>query len=387
MQFKVLNDDEFEDIKNDFDYNFYQSIEWTGLKSLNGWKYEIAAVFDGKKAVLVCVVLMRKILFRYLCYAPRGPLLAPGIDVNKVYAFFLKNVKHCFKSKGGFVFKFDPYIKMCDRDRAGEIISDRNNRSFVEFLKQQGCIHHGYTKGYSSDTQFRWSYALDIDGKDEDALKLDMNYRCRRSIRRAEKYPMKMTGISEENINDFMSIMNHTADRHSHANRSANYYMTLNSMLEDKAMIRMIYLDKTAFLEGLKAGKYSVRDSVLELINNDEREMIPLTAAVFIEDKNQMNYVYGGTYSHYFSLNAQYRLQMEMIRLSIERGLKIYDFGGIPGVFDSNAEEYKIYDYKRGYGGHVIEYIGEFDLPINRVHFAFYKFLLKLYRQINFTRS
>lgn len=382
MQFKVLNDNEFEAVKKDFDYNFYQSSEWAELKSINGWKHEITAVFDEERPILICVILMRKILFGYLCYAPRGPLLVNNAELKTTYKFFLENIVPYLKKKKGFVFKFDPYIKMRERNRAGEAVSNWDNSSFVEFLEQQGCIHHGYTKGYSDDAQFRWSYALDINGKNEDMLKGDMNYRCKRSIKRAEKYPMEIVDVNDENMNDFMDIMNHTAERHFHTNRSENYYKTLNSVLGEKAKLKMIYLNKTAFLEKLESGEYNVKDNVLELINNDKRNMIPLTAAVFILDKNQMNYVYGGTYAYYFSLNAQYRLQMEMIRLSMDLDLKAYDFGGIPGVFDSNSEQYKIYDYKRGYGGHVIEYIGEFDLPINRVYFSLYKNLLRIYKRI-----
>ena len=54
--------------------------------------------------------------------------------------------------------------------------------------------------------------------------------------------------------------------------------------------------------------------------------------------------------------------------------------GGISGNFTPGTPEYGVYEYKRGYGGFVIEYIGEFDLIINKPYYLAYKYGLELYR-------
>lgn len=382
MEFRALNDREFDTIRKNFDYNFYQSSQWPRVKKNNGWTHDIVGVFQGDRPLLICLILMKKVFSRYMCYAPRGPLVAEDADREAVYAFFLQHVKKHLKKEGGFVLKFDPYIKMRERDRSGAVVSQWDNDDFVTFLKGQGCRHQGYTVGYSNDAQFRWSYGLDIRDKTEEELKKDMNYRCKRSIKKAEKYPMILVDVNEDNLEDFKEIMGHTADRHLHADRGADYYMTLISALEGQARGCMMYLERAAFLKEIEEKKYEVREDIVSRIREDDRDLIPLTAAIFIMDKKQMNYVYGGTYAWYFPLNAQYRLQMEMIRFSMEKGLDVYDFGGIPGIFDKDAEEYKIYDYKRGYGGYVIEYIGEFDLPVSPAFMALYKKILAIYKKL-----
>ena len=158
MIFRVLNETEFNSIREEFDYNFYQSSGWTRIKKTNRWNHEYVAVFDNDKPVLVCVILMRKIIAKYLCYAPRGPLVADGADKKKVYEFFLKNVREHLKKKGGFVFTIDPYIEMRKHDRSGDVVGDWSNEEFVEFLKDMGCRHKGFTTGYSGDIQFRATF-------------------------------------------------------------------------------------------------------------------------------------------------------------------------------------------------------------------------------------
>lgn len=382
MIFRVLDEAEFNKIRADFDYNFYQSSGWTRIKKTNGWEHEYVAVFDGENPLLICVILMRKIGIKYLCYAPRGPLVADYADRNAAYEFFLENAGKHLKKKGGFVLTFDPYIEMRKRDRAGDAVGDWNNGEFVDFLKKQGCYHKGFTTGYAGDIQFRWSYGVDIKDKTFDELMKDMNYRCKRSIKRAERYPLFLKDVDESNLADFKGIMEHTADRHVHADRGASYYMRLKSELEGRTRLGVIYLDREALMKDIEEGKYELREDIYEMILKDERPHIPLSAGVFILDKRRANYVYGGTYSYYFPFNAQYKMQMEMMKYSIEQGMEIYDFGGIKGIFDKDHPDYKLYDYKRGYGGYVIEYIGEFDLPINKGYMFLYEKAFALYKKL-----
>ena len=209
-----------------------------------------------------------------------------------------------------------------------------------------------------------------------------MNYRCKRSIKRAERYPMFLADVDEKNIDDFKDIMEHTASRHVHADRGTSYYMRLKSELEGSTRLAVIYLDREKFMKDIEEGKYEVRDDVYERVLGDERPHIPLSAGVFILDKKRMNYVYGGTYSYYFPFMAQYKMQMEMIKYSIGQGMEIYDFGGIKGIFDKDHPDYKLYDYKRGYGGYVIEYIGEFDLPIDKLYLSMYEKMFVVYKKL-----
>ena len=115
--------------------------------------------------------------------------------------------------------------------------------------------------------------------------------------------------------------------------------------------------------------------------------MIPISAGLFNFDKDRLNYVYGGTYSHYMPLMAQYKMQMDMINIAKKNKLPIYDFGGISGNFDEKSPNYGVYAFKKGYGGKVVEYIGEFDLVINKPIYTIYNEVYSKYREIKKIKS
>lgn len=114
----------------------------------------------------------------------------------------------------------------------------------------------------------------------------------------------------------------------------------------------------------------------------DKRKKIPISAGVFIYDKERMNYVYGGTYKEYMSLMAPQLVQMEMIKYTREIGLKIYDFGGISGDFNPHSPNYGVYEFKRGFGGYVVEYIGEFNLILHKFQYKTFDITYYILRKI-----
>ena len=64
-----------------------------------------------------------------------------------------------------------------------------------------------------------------------------------------------------------------------------------------------------------------------------------------------------------------------MIKYGIENGYKIYNFYGISGNFDPNDDRYGIYAFKKGFNGTVVELIGEYDIPVNRIYYFLYKII------------
>ncbi|HHX93677.1 MAG TPA: aminoacyltransferase, partial [Tenericutes bacterium] len=45
-------------------------------------------------------------------------------------------------------------------------------------------------------------------------------------------------------------------------------------------------------------------------------------------------------------------------------------------------EYYGIYEFKKGFGGNVMELIGEFDLVINRFYYYLYKVVIFVYKKV-----
>jgi len=55
-----------------------------------------------------------------------------------------------------------------------------------------------------------------------------------------------------------------------------------------------------------------------------------------------------------------------MIRWAVSSGCRIYDFRGVSGDLREDNPLYGLYRFKKGFGGEFTEFIGEFDLVLNR---------------------
>ena len=85
--------------------------------------------------------------------------------------------------------------------------------------------------------------------------------------------------------------------------------------------------------------------------------------------------LFGGSYDKYMEFQSFYTIHWELIKYALNNGFEKYNFYGITGDFkDTKDELYGIYDFKRGFGGHVEEYIGEFDLITNKFMYLMYKY-------------
>lgn len=367
LKFIEISEDIFKKLENNYNNsNYYQSVSWAYLKELTGWKKKYVAVYDGIEYKAISLLLYKSIIFnRNIFYAPRG-ILANYDDYN-VLKFFTYNIKNYIKRNNGFLFMIDPLVKYCDRDINGEVIGNINDE-LVHYLKNLGYIHKGFTTDYNVEIQFRWSFY-----KNSDDIMKNMDKRCKRSLRKSDKYPCVVKEVDDNSILDFKAIMEHTCERHECFDRSLNYYKRIKEVFKERVKIIVVYLNRNKYLSEFKD------DKLYDKIMLDNRKYIPVTAGVFFIDNNSVHYVYGGTFKEYMSFNFQYKLQYLMIEYAKNNNISIYDFGGISGNFDKDSLYYGIYEFKRGFGGYVVEYIGEFDLIINMPLYICYKFMYKIY--------
>lgn len=273
--------------------------------------------------------------------------------------------------------KIDPLVEYRHHNSDGDIIDEEfNNIDIHNNLVNLGFKHKGFRVGYVNDLQYRWSYAIDISNKTYDEVFASFSSKGRNHIRKACKYPFIVKDVNEENLKDFKEITEHTAERHNHFDRTTDYYKSLIDGFspENRIRIFVLYLDKKKYLKDF------TDDKMYEEIKKEEQDLIPISCAMFIMDKDVVNYVYSGSYSKYNYFNASYMIQNEMIKWATEKHYKTYDFGGISGNFELDSQDYGVYAFKKNFNGRVIEYIGEYDLVINKFFYALYIYGYDLYR-------
>ena len=73
----------------------------------------------------------------------------------------------------------------------------------------------------------------------------------------------------------------------------------------------------------------------------------------------------GGAYDEYLKYQSFYTIHYEMIKYACENGYSKYNFYAINNHLDKDDEQYGVYEFKTGFGGHVMELLGEFILPVD----------------------
>lgn len=377
MEFVELTKKEFASIQNNMPGSTYtQTTYWADIKATNSWESYYVGVRENKKIVAAGLLLARKVILgKKIFYSPRGLML--DYDNIELLEFFIKNIKSFVKSKGGFMFKMDPLVEYRHHNSDGDVIDDGfDNSKLHDKIIKLGFKHKGFRTGYVDDLQYRWSYAINIEGKSFNEVFASFSSKGRGHIRKALKYPFVIKDVDESNLSDFKKITEHTAGRHNHFDRTLDYYRILMKEFEKENRIRVfvLYLDKKKYLEEFQD------DKLYETIKMEKEDMIPISCAMFIMDKDVVNYVYSGSFSKYNSFNASYMIQNEMIKYAVEKGYKVYDFGGISGNFEVDSEDYGVYAFKKNFNGRVIEYIGEYDLVISSFYYFLYTKGYTIYR-------
>lgn len=82
----------------------------------------------------------------------------------------------------------------------------------------------------------------------------------------------------------------------------------------------------------------------------------------FIAYGKELVYLAGGSSYAFRQYRAPFALHDRMIQYAKEQGFERYNFYGISGYFEPGQEGYGVFDFKRGFGANIEEYVGELDL-------------------------
>ena len=376
MNFRELTIDEFTKFLNRSKLkSFMQSPK---MDTANTNVYYVGVEKD-KKIVAAARLTSKKNRLGYnYFYSPRGLLL--DYNNEEVLKFFIENLKKFVRERKGYVLHIDPNILYKSRDINGDITDEYDNGDIVEILKKQGFIHNGFTTGYDQGHQVRWQYVIDLEGKSFDDIVKEFKPHHMSKIKKAEKFGIIIKDISYDDLPTFKKITEQTSKLIGFSDRSLEYYQHMYESFGDDVRFVIAYLDVEKYKKEIEdeLETYNKKyDKFYNKENNSAKEvkknidvltnrlnevakydenMIPLFG-------DEVIYLFSGNVDKYNNFYAQYLIQWMMIKYACENKYKKYNFYGIRGVFDKDADG--VYEFKKGFGGHVEEYIGDFYLPIN----------------------
>lgn len=402
---------------------FHQTEEWANLKKVNGWDSYYVGLKDKDEIVAGALLLSKTlpIIKKKMFYSPRGFL----IDYNnkKVLKTFTEELKIFAKREKAIFVKIDPYVEYQERDNDGNIVEDGyNNKEAVENLKSLGYKFFGFN--LMQDTlQPRWMHVIEIDGRDEEEVQKDMESKTRQILRKNEKSCIKTREISKDELPLFKSIMEHTGDRRDFIDRPLSYYEAMWDNLHDSGILKILIadIDFDEYLENtkkeleetekaLKSRIYKHDNNILQMnekkynssnkqdedtierlnkqvdkINNYIKEYghkKTLGTILFLIYGNEVLSLFGGTDDNLMQFQSAYTVHYAGVKYAIDNGYKRYNFYGITGDFRKENPLYGLYLFKKSFGGHVVELIGEYDLIISKFWYNTYNIAFKLYHGI-----
>lgn len=401
MKIEELESNEYEEYISKNKYTtFYQKEYWGKLKKDGGWNYKLVGMKKNNKIVGATLLLFKNLpLGLKLFYSPRGFL----IDYNdeKLLKEFVLEIKEYVKKENGFILKIDPYVEYKTRDIDGNIVEGGvDNSKVVENLKKLGFKHYGFNKDISKELQPRWMYVLDLKGKTEDEIFSNFSKHYRKTIRRTEKQGLVVKRISKDKLMDYKKIMEHTSSRRDFIDRPYSYYENMYDKIGENLIINVCYLDTNLGINKFKdeikkiEGYQDIKDYHLKDIEDYKKKIelyesyqkkygdkIPLAGTMSIVCGKEYLNLFGGAYEEFMHYDAQYLIKWHTMKEALNLGCEIYNFYGISGNFEKeNNDMYGVYEFKRGFGGRVVELIGEFDLIISKPKYCLYNFMFKTYK-------
>lgn len=398
MKLSVLDKLQFEKFLESYEYkNFLQSSKMEEAYKLNNWNVTYVGLMENEKiyAATLLLSLKNKINKNYF-YAPRGLLV--NYNDEKILKIFISELKKYVKDNNGYVLKFDPVIPRLERDIDGNKIDEGfNNQWIVEKLESLGCKHLGYSRGTDVSKQVNWVFELDLENKTKEEIFKNFKPNVRNIINKVQKYGIEIKELSYDELNIFKKITQDTSDRIGFDDKPLRYYQEMYNSFNPSGQVKFLIakINLNNYLNTLneelsqnqqklaetpdKFSKRGIIDQLtkdIEALNRriseteklkvEDGEELILSGAMFMIYGGEVTYLFSGNYDKYMNFNAQYAIQWHMIDYAIKNNLSKYNFYGISGIFDRKDPDYGVYEFKRGFNGYVVEYIGEFELIVDK---------------------
>ena len=360
---KISDDDHLEFIRGRRSASFLQTPAWGRVKS--EWRRESLGWFLGDELVGVGLVLYRQLprVKRYLAYLPEGPVL--DWDDDDLAAWLTPMAAH-LKKQGAFGVRMGPPVvtRRWDTATVKEGIADDGVRRLgdlapterdhtgarvVSQLHELGWRPQSVEGGFAAG-QPQYVFQVPLAGRTEADVLAGMNQLWRRNIKKAAKEAVVVTASTSTDealaaLPAFHDLYVHTAERDHFTPRPLAYFRTM--------------------VEALGAEE---PDRIRLYAAHHEDTLVAATIAIRVGAHAW--YSYGASSTEKREVRGSNAVQWEMIRDAIAAGADVYDLRGITDTLASDDPHLGLIQFKVGTGGEAVEYVGEWDLPLNR---ALYK--------------
>ncbi len=335
--------------------SFLQTPAWGEVKS--EWRSESVGWFRDEDLVGVGLVLHRRLprLAKTLAYLPEGPVI--DWDDPELPAMLAAMSAH-LRDEGAFGIRMGPpvttrtwtsdTVKKAIADdscrRLGDVPADTSadlGRRVAAILRAAGWQLQTGDAGFAAG-QPRYVFQLPLANRDEADLLAGMNQLWRRNIKKAAKSGVEVTVGSAADLPAFHRLYAETAARDHFTPRPLGYFQQMFTVMQAESADRIrLYLAR----------------------HDDDL----VAATVWVRVGRHTWYSYGASSTSKREMRGSNAVQWQMIRDALEAGADVYDLRGITDTLAADDPHIGLIQFKVGTGGQAVEYVGEWDLPLNRL--------------------
>lgn len=394
MYIKTLSIKEFQDYTQNSKYNnFHQSINYAFLKSEEGYEYELIGYVDNEKIYAAALVLVQLLNGYLYAYVPEGFL----IDYNnyELLENFTNDLYNWYKKDGITFIRINPRIPIAKVDLNTLNPIYNNNFKLIESLKKCGYIKIDDTLYFDSILP-RFDAIINLN--DFNIMKVNKNTRnkIKKSIRKGlnfEKSNSQSMNILYKFIkNKIHKDMFHYSDYYNIFSKDNAVDYFLVSIDNEKLILntQKAYekeLEKNEILNQ-KILKFPSNKNINKKMNSDKallsykndiaiankyilkNEKTYIAGALVIKYGNTITILISGYDKKFKDYSPNYYLYYNIL-MNYKNEYKYACLNGVSGDFSKKNKYYGLNKFKMGFNPDIYEYIGEFDLVLNKINYYF----------------
>lgn len=369
MTFNIISREDFyQHSLTTSNHSFLQSIEMADLLEKRGATIQYIG-WEEQGTLAISAILYSLPMTGGLHYEiNNGPIVTDARHLPEFY----KALQDYVRENGGIEFILKPYDHYQTFDSNGNP-TEEEQKQLLHPLLDLGYQFDGLQVGYPGGEPV-WHYLKDLTDFDAKSLLKSFNKNCSRNITTALNYDISIRNISRDEIPQFKQIIEETGKRQGFEDKSLDYYYDLYDTFGKNAEFliaeintadALAYLDQKISLLNPSSKQYEQqlqklekqKTLVRETLADETAETVPLACALIIYNPSEATYLFGGSYTKYQKFSAAFLIQYHAMKRALEKGITLYNFLGIQGIFDGSDG---VLRFKQNFNGYIIRKMGTF---------------------------
>ena len=317
-----------------------------------------------------------------------GPIYSDAAYLKEFY----KDLQAYAKQHGVLELIVKPYDTFQSFDSNGNPVTEEQ-QEIIHCLTNLGYYHDGLQTGYPGGEP-DWLYVKNLEGITEENLIRSFSKKGKPLVKKARSFGIQLRRLKRDELSIFKDITATTSKRREYSDKSLEYYEHFYDAFGDRAEFMVATLNFQDYLsqleknqenlykkiadfdEALRKSPYSAQKKkehkellhqfeTFEVRKAEARKLIVkygeqkvvLAGSLFIYMPQESTYLFSGSYTEFNKFYAPALLQEHVMLESIKRGIPVYNFLGIQGIFDGSDG---VLRFKQNFNGYIVRKAGTF---------------------------